>query len=389
MVALALALAPTPTPNPNLPLPLPLTLPLTLTLTRWQHERDKQGRPFIFTVENPRATIEAHPLTRKCLLLPRAAGGLGGKARHFTNCWFPRSAEKVHRKPGVLISNNKTLLDDFADGKYMCRKGSQCPRRAAGRKHDKLEGASCTAAGGFSPELADHLARMTAREESRLDGQADGQACRAAACWSYPATVSPREILREAAKAADKGEKLAAPPSASFAAGHRTYEQRLLDFGLESIADSPPASAGAATEPSSSALVVMPQQASEDCSNDVASEAGEEEEEEEEEEEDSGVDETACLPASMPPPKPRRPTKKASPMSKKVSLQPPKAGPARFTTTIIGGKEYTVTFPNGAKRSTTAFSTFGQKPRRRRFSGRSWTSATSTTRKTSLIAFPS
>jgi hypothetical protein len=44
----------------------------------------------------------------------------------------------------------------------------------------------------------------------------------------------------------------------------------------------------------------------------------------------SGEDETACLQASMPPPKPRRPTKKALSMSKKVVLQPQKAVPTRF-----------------------------------------------------------
>ena len=246
----------------------------------WQHKRDKQGRPFRFTVENPRATIEAHPLTRKCLLLHRAAGGLGGKARHFCNCWFPSSSSKVHHKPGVLITNNKTLLDGFANGKYMCRESSQCPRRAAGRKHDELTGASCTAAGGFSPELADHLARETALEESRLNSQASrANADEAAPTLSYPACVSPRQILLEAAIAADVKAASAGPPSASYAAGRLTYEQQLLDFGLESIGDSPPASTGAVAVASSFALVVMPQQASVDCSNDVASEASEEEEE--------------------------------------------------------------------------------------------------------------
>jgi len=44
----------------------------------------------------------------------------------------------------------------------------------------------------------------------------------------------------------------------------------------------------------------------------------------------SGDDETACLQASMPPPKPRRPTKKALSLSKKVVLQPQKAVPTRF-----------------------------------------------------------
>ena len=53
-----------------------------LALQWFQHNRDRliaQGKAvsdLIFTIENPRATIEQHPLTRLCVLRPCAAGGL-------------------------------------------------------------------------------------------------------------------------------------------------------------------------------------------------------------------------------------------------------------------------------------------------------------------------
>lgn len=185
----------------------------------WQHVQEEQGQPFIFAVENPRATIEEHPLTRKCLLQSRADGGLGGESCHFDTCWFPSSASKVHNKPGVLITNNERLINDFAEGKYSCKR-HPCPRRLAGLNHDKLEGAACTAAAAQPQELADHLARLHALEEARIRnaGASMRQHCGAA-------PVSPREVLLEAARAADMAVAKAPPSAAAFADRHVTYEQ--------------------------------------------------------------------------------------------------------------------------------------------------------------------
>ena len=188
-------------------------------LQEWQSRQEEQGQPFIFTIENPRATIEKHPLVRECVLKPRAEGGLGGTACHFDTCWFSSSASKVHKKPEVLFTNNKLLIQDFAKGKYLCKK-HPCPRRQDGLKHDKLEGACCTAAAAQPRQLADHLARLHALEETRLRnaGASMRQHCGAA-------PVSPREILLEAARAADKAVAKAAPAAATFAADYVTYEQ--------------------------------------------------------------------------------------------------------------------------------------------------------------------
>ena len=186
----------------------------------WLRRQEEQGQPFIFCIENPRATIQKHPLTRECVLRPRADGGLGGVACHFDSCWFPSSASKVHKKPEVLFTNNMELINDFAKRKYCCSKRRPCPRRAEGLNHDRLEGAACTAAAAQPQELADHLARLHYLEEARLRGAGASMRRHCGATF-----VSPREILLEAARAADKEVAKAPPSAATFAVGYVTYEQ--------------------------------------------------------------------------------------------------------------------------------------------------------------------
>ena len=125
----------------------------------------------------------------------------------------------MHKKPEVLFTNNKLLIQDFAKGKYLCKRHA-CPRRQAGLQHDKLRGACCTAAAAQPQELADHLARLHALEEARLR---NAGASMRRHCGAAP--VSPREILLEAARAADKAVAKAAPAAAAFAAEYVTYEQ--------------------------------------------------------------------------------------------------------------------------------------------------------------------
>lgn len=75
----------------------------------------------IFTIENPEATFDLHPLVRQ-MCKPRKEGGLGASVVRFSFCAF---RERV-QKNTVLITNSPALIAQMKDDKFYCSRKGQC-----------------------------------------------------------------------------------------------------------------------------------------------------------------------------------------------------------------------------------------------------------------------
>lgn len=75
----------------------------------------------IFTIENPEATFDLHPLVQQ-MCKPRKEDGLGASVVRFSFCAF---GERV-QKNTVLITNSPTLIAQMADDKFRCSRKVQC-----------------------------------------------------------------------------------------------------------------------------------------------------------------------------------------------------------------------------------------------------------------------
>lgn len=75
----------------------------------------------IFTIENPEATFDLHPLVRQ-MCKPRKEGGLGATVVRFSFCAF---RERV-QKNTVLITNSPTLIAEMEGDQFYCSRKGQC-----------------------------------------------------------------------------------------------------------------------------------------------------------------------------------------------------------------------------------------------------------------------
>ena len=213
-----------------------------LWLLQWKQHYNQH---VTLQIENPRYAIEKHPLSVHCVLLPYEEGGLGCRCAFLSNCMFPSAqhAGKVHQKHEVFMTNCKPMLEFCKDDAHVCSPPrAPCDHLAAGGEHDILEGAKCSDAAAFTPELARQLATLIDAGVRARDsrGMRRPRSC---------APVDVRQILRDAARNADATPRGVSSQAYAESRGKGTYLQRvdalLLNAG---IGDPPPHEAAAGAD---------------------------------------------------------------------------------------------------------------------------------------------
>jgi hypothetical protein len=139
------------------------------------------------------------------------------------------------------MTNCEATLKSCEGGAFVCTPQRPCNHTYLGGRHETLEGSKCSAAAAFTPELAEHLARL-------IDAGVRARRERGPPRPPRPRDAAPvdvREILRDAAKEADSrgAERGAASQTYLERHGESTYLQRMEALLQKAgIGDPPPQS---------------------------------------------------------------------------------------------------------------------------------------------------
>ena len=134
------------------------------------------------------------------------------------------------------MTNCEATLKSCEGGAFVCTPQRPCNHTYLGGRHETLEGSKCSAAAAFTPELAEHLARL-------IDAGVRARRERGPPRPRDAAPVDVREILRDAAKEADSSgaERGAASQTYLERHGESTYLQRVEALLQKAgIGDPPP-----------------------------------------------------------------------------------------------------------------------------------------------------
>ena len=136
------------------------------------------------------------------------------------------------------MTNCEATLKSCEGGAFFCTPQTPCNHTYLGGQHETLEGSKCSAAAAFTPELAEHLARL-------IDAGVRARRGRGLLRPRNAAPVDVREILRDAAKKADSrgADRGAASHAYIERRGESTYLQRMEALLQNAgIGDPPPQS---------------------------------------------------------------------------------------------------------------------------------------------------
>ena len=120
------------------------------------------------------------------------------------------------------MTNCEATLKSCEGGAFVCTPQRPCNHSYIGGQHETLEGSKCSAAAAFTPELAEHLARL-------IDAGVRARRGRGLLRPRDAAPVDVRQILRDAAKEADSREKERGAAAHTYLERHgeSTYLQRM------------------------------------------------------------------------------------------------------------------------------------------------------------------
>ena len=136
------------------------------------------------------------------------------------------------------MTNCEATLKSCEGGALVCTPQTPCNHTYLGGQHETLEGSKCSAAAAFTPELAEHLARL-------IDAGVRARRGRSLLRPRNAAPVDVREILRDVAKEADSrgADRGAASHAYIERHGESTYLQRMEALLQNAgIGDPPPQS---------------------------------------------------------------------------------------------------------------------------------------------------
>ena len=136
------------------------------------------------------------------------------------------------------MTNCEATLKSCEGGAFFCTPQTPCNHTYLGGQHETLEGSKCSAAAAFTPELAEHLARL-------IDAGVRARRRRGLLRPRDAAPVDVRQILRDAAKEADSREKERGAAAHTYLERHgeSTYLQRMEALLQNAgIGDPPPQS---------------------------------------------------------------------------------------------------------------------------------------------------
>ena len=136
------------------------------------------------------------------------------------------------------MTNCEATLKSCEGGAFVCTPQTPCNHTYLGGQHETLEGSKCSAAAAFTPELAEHLARL-------IDAGVRARRGRGLLRPRDAAPVDVRQILRDAAKEADSREKERGAAAHTYLERHgeSTYLQRMEALLQNAgIGDPPPQS---------------------------------------------------------------------------------------------------------------------------------------------------